>query len=126
MRVGPLALAPLGDDDPDLARHLADRRGIVHAEALHEEAEDVARLVADVAVEHPLLRDDGQVAVRPAVEGTGAAIVRAGPLQVHGLADDRHDVGGVADLLDHFVRNAHGLSSATVAPVPPWFEGANA
>src|SRR5256885_16475497 len=41
----------LRDGDPDAPRHLAHRGGIIHAELLHEEGEDVARLVAHEAVE---------------------------------------------------------------------------
>src|SRR5690349_12511851 len=112
--------SPLGDGDPGAARHLADRRGIVHPELFHEEGEDVPGLVAHEAVVHPLLGNHGEVAVRTAVEGTGPAIVGAGALELDVLADHPHQVRGVAHLLDQLVGDeAHGLSSATVAPAPP-------
>ena len=116
---------PLRNRDPDPARDLAHRRGIVHAELLHEEGEDVAALVAHEAVVHPFPRDDGEVAVRAAVKRAGGAKIRTGALELHVLADDPHDVGRVPDLLDHVVRNeAHAVNSTIVTPCPPWFGGA--
>ena len=83
------------------------------------------RLVADEAVVEALLRDDGEVAMGAAVERTGPAIVGAGALELHRLADDLDEVGAVADLLDDLVGNqAHAENSTMVTPVPPWLRGA--
>src|SRR5205807_6878394 len=82
-------------------------------------------LVADEAVEHPLLRDHGEVAVGAAVERAGTAVVRAAALELDVLPDDPHDVRRVADLLDDVVGNqAHAVNSAIVTPWPPCSRGA--
>src|SRR3989449_10499192 len=93
----------LRDGDSDAPRHLAHRGGIIHAELLHEEGEDVARLVAHEAVEHPLLGDDGEVAMRSPVERAGPAEIRSRALELDVLPDDPHQVRRFADLLDHVV-----------------------
>ncbi len=112
---------------PTLPGDLAHRGRVVHAEALHEPREDVARLVTDEAVVAALLGNDGEVAVGAAVEGTGPPVVRSGPLELHRFPDDRDQVGAVADLLDDFFGDhAHAENSTTVTPVPPWFRGAKA
>src|SRR5207245_5503378 len=119
------ARGALGNGDPDAARDLPDRGGIVHAELLHEEREDIACGVAHEAVEHPLPGDDGEVAMRAAVKRTGSAEVRSGAPELDVLADDPHDVRGFADLLDHVVGDqAHAVNSTMVTPWPPWFAGA--
>ena len=115
--IGTGGAGTLGDRDSDAARDFADRGRIVHAEALHKEGVDVAGFVADEAVEHPLLGNDGEVAVRAAVERAAAAIVRARALELDRLADDSDDVRGIADLLDDVVGNH--LNSTTVTPLPP-------
>ena len=93
-------------------------------EALDHVGEDVAGLMADVAVEEALPRNHGEVAVRAAVERTAAAPVAAGALQVHRLAHEGQDVGGILHLLDDLVGNeAHGENSAMVTPVPPCCRG---
>ena len=62
----------------------------------------------------------------PPWNGTGTAVVGPGALELHGLADDRDEVGAVADLLDGLVGDhAHAENSTIVTPVPPWFRGAN-
>ena len=110
----------LGDRDPYAARHLPHRRGIVHPQPLHEEGEGVPGLVAHEAVEHSFLRDDREVAVRPAVERARPAEIRAGTLELDVLADDPHQVRRLADLLDDVIGDqAHPLSSAIVTPWPP-------
>src|SRR5207253_7046372 len=115
----------LRNRDADPARDLAHRGGIVHAELLHEEGEDVAALMTHEAVEHPLLRDDGEVAVGAAVKRARGAKVRPGALELHVLADDPHDVRRFPDLLDHVVGNeTHAVNSTIVTPCPPWFGGA--
>src|SRR6185312_12355320 len=117
--------APLRNRDPRPARHLAHGRGIVHAELLHEERENVAAGVAHEAIEHPLAGNDGEVAVRAPVKGTRGAEIRPGALELDVLADDPHDVRRLADLLDHVIGNeAHARNSTSVTPWPPWFDGA--
>ncbi len=125
-RVGAgVPVGPLRDHDPRPARRVPHGGGIVHPEALHEVGERVARLVADVAVEEPLLRDHGEVAVLPAMERAGAAPVGPGALEVHRLAHQADEVHRVADLLDHVVGDpAHARNSSTVTPLPPWLAGA--
>src|SRR5206468_280667 len=72
-----------------------------------------------------LLRNHGEVAVRAAVERAGAAVVRAGALELDVLPDDPHDVRRVADLLDDVVGDqAHAVNSAIVTPWPPCSRGA--
>ena len=44
------------------------------------------------------------------------AEIGALPFQIHVLADDLHDVGGVADLFDYFVGNH--FDSATRSTIP--------
>src|SRR5205823_6661562 len=115
----------LRDGDPDPARHLAHGGGIIHAELLHEEGEHVPAGVAHEAVEHPLAGDDGEVAMRAPVKRTRSAEIGPGALELDVLADDPHEVRGLADLLDHVVRDqAHAVNSTSVTPCPPWFEGA--
>jgi hypothetical protein len=59
------------------------------------------------------------------VEWTRAAIVGSGPLELDRFADDPDQVGAVAHLIDHLVRDhAHAENSTMVTPVPPWFRGA--
>src|SRR5207249_696713 len=117
--------ASLRDRDSDAAGDLAHRGRVVHAQLLHEEGEHIAGLVADEAVEHPLLRNHGEVAVGAAVERAGTAVVRAGALELDVLPDDPHDVRRVADLLDDVVGNqAHAVNSAIVTPWPPCSRGA--
>src|SRR6202008_4555308 len=65
-------------------------------------------LVAHEAVEHPLLGNDREVAMRAAVEGTGTAIVRPRTLELDVLADDGDEVRGFADLLDDVVGDHDG------------------
>src|SRR2546428_129827 len=109
----------------DAAGDLAHRGRIVHPQLLHEEGDPVARLVAHEAVEHPLLRDHGEVAVGAAVERAGTAVVGAGALELDMLPDDPHEVRRVADLLDDVVGDqAHAVNSAIVTPWPPRSRGA--
>src|SRR6266568_1828972 len=116
----------LRNRDPDPARDLAHGGGIIHAELLHEEREDVAALVTHEAVVHPFPRDDGEVAVGAPVKRTGGTEIGPGALELDVLPDDSHDVGGLADLLDHVVGDeAHARNSTSVTPWPPWFGGAN-
>jgi hypothetical protein len=117
--------APFGDGDTDPARHLAHRRRVVHPQTFHEEGEYVSRLVAHEAVEHLFLGNDGEVAVLPAVERAGTAVVGARAPQLHVLPDDRHEVSRIAHLLDHVVGDgAHDVNSAMVTPDPPCSGGA--
>src|SRR5207244_5273892 len=102
-RIRPGWPGALGDRDPDTSRDFAHRGRIVHAEPLHEERVDVAGFVTDEAVEHPLFGNDGEVAMCATVEGTAAAVVRAGALQFDSLADDPDEIGGLAHLLDAVV-----------------------
>src|SRR5213076_2872802 len=112
--------------DPHPARHLAYGGGIIHAELLHEERENVPTRVAHETVEHPLARDDGKVAVGAPVKRTRGAEIGPGALELDVLPDDPHDVRGLADLLDHVVGDeAHARNSTSVTPWPPWFGGAN-
>src|SRR5713101_9903881 len=95
-------------------------RRIVHAKRLHEEREYVAAGVAHEAVEHPLAGNDGEVAVRAPMKRTWRAIVGPRALELDVLADDPHDVRGLADLLNHLIGDeAHALNSTTVTPEPP-------
>src|SRR5438034_1773959 len=100
--------------------------GIIHAELRHEERENVPTRVAHETVEHPLARDDGEVAVGAPVKRTRGAEIGPGALELDVLPDDPHDVRGLADLLDHVVGDeAHARNSTSVTPWPPWFGGAN-
>src|SRR5439155_11676212 len=93
----------LRNGDPHPARHLAYGGGIIHAELLHEEREHVPTRVAHETVEHPLARDDGEVAVSAPVKRTRGTEIGPCALELDVLTDDPHDVRGFADLLDHFV-----------------------
>src|SRR5439155_14764142 len=104
-RIGSRRTAALGDRDADAPRDFAHRRRIIHAELLHEEGVDVTGLVADEAVEHPFPGNHGEVAMRAAVKGTAASVICPGPLELHGLANDSHEVRCFAHLLDHVVGN---------------------
>ena len=115
--IRPSRARPLGDRDADPPRDFAHRRGVVHAESLHEVGEDVARFVADEAIEHPLLGNDGEIAMRAAVKWAAPSVVRSSPLQLDALADNPDEIRCVADLLDHVVGNH--ANSATVTPWPP-------
>src|SRR5207237_8970998 len=129
--VAPLARIATGrpalrNGAPHPARHLAYGGGIIHAELLHEERENVPTRVAHETVEHPLARDDGEVAVGAPVKRTRGAEIGPGALELDVLPDDPHDVRGLADLLDHVVGDeAHARNSTSVTPCPPWFGGAN-
>src|SRR5213079_825217 len=113
------------DRDPHATGHLAHGGRIVHAEALHEEGEDVARLVAHEAIEHPLLWDDREVPVGAAVERARAAIVGPAALELDVLSDDPDQIRGLADLVDDVVGDqAHAVNSTIVTPWPPWLAGA--
>src|SRR5207249_2189744 len=117
--------SPLGDRDPHPAGHFAHGGRIIHAEALHEELEDIACLVAHEAVEHPLFRNDGEVAVRAAVERARATIVGPAALELDVLPDDTDQIGGLADLVDDVVGDqTHAVNSTIVTPWPPWLAGA--
>ena len=119
-RVGSRPARALGNDDARPPRGLAHGGRVVHAEPLHQPAEHVAALVADEAVVAPLLGNDREVAVGASVERTRPAVIRAGPLELHRLADDPDQVGAVAHLLDGLVGNhAHAENSTMVTPVPP-------
>src|SRR5262249_45632388 len=122
--VGPTG-RPVRNFDSHFAGHFAHRGGILHAEFFHEEGEDVSTFVTDEAVIHPLLGDDRKIAMRAAVEGACPAVIRAGAPQRHKFADDRDQVGGVADTLDDFFRDHAHASSAMVTPVPPCGAGAS-
>ncbi len=103
--------------DPHPARHLAYGGGIIHAELLHEERENVPTRVAHETVEHPLAGDDGEVAVGAPVKRTRGAEIGPGALELDMLADDPHDVRRLADLLDHIVGDqAHARNSTSVTP----------
>src|SRR6266571_1647191 len=116
----------LRNGDPHPTRHLAYGGGIIHAELLHEKRENVPTRVAHETVEHPLARDDGEVAVGAPVKRTRSAEIGPGALELDVLPDDSYDVGGLADLLDHVVGDeAHARNSTSVTPWPPWFGGAN-
>src|SRR5438045_8251575 len=54
------------------------------------------------------------------MERARAAEIGTGALEIDVLADDLDDVGGIAYLLDDFVRNH--FSSTTVTPAPPSFQ----
>jgi len=112
--VGTSRARALGYGDADAARDFAYRRRVVHAESLHEEGEDVARFVADEAIEHPLLGNDGEIAMRAAVKWAAPPVVRSSPLQLDAFADNPDEIRCVADLLDHVVGNH--ANSATVTP----------
>src|SRR2546429_5504493 len=116
----------LRNGNPHPTRHLAYGGGIIHAQLLHEERENVPTRVAHETVEHPLARDDGEVAVGAPVKRTRGAEIGPGALELDVLPDDPYDVGGLADLLDHVVGDeAHARNSTSVTPWPPWFGGAN-
>ncbi len=120
VRIGSGAFRALRNDDTGAASGLAHGGGVVHPVPLHEPGEHIARLVTHKAVIAALLRDDGEVPIRAAVEGTGSAVVGAGALQRHGLSDQPDDIGAVAHLLDGLVRDhAHAENSTMVTPVPP-------
>ena len=119
-RIGARAGRPLGNHDAAPPCDLPDRGGVVHPGPLHQPGEHVAGGMTDEAVIAALLRNDGEVSVGAAMEGTGAAVVRAGAPQIHRFADDPHDVRAVPDLLDHVVGDqAHAENSTMVTPVPP-------
>ena len=101
--IGSCRAGALGDRDADAAGDFTHRRRIIHAELLHEEREDVARFVADKAVEHSLLGNDREVAVRAAVKGTRPAEIGTRALQLDMFADDAHEVGGLTNLFDDVV-----------------------
>jgi len=116
----------LRNGNPHPTRHLAYGGGIIHAQLLHEERENVPTRVAHETVEHPLARDDGEVAVGAPVKRTRGAEIGPGALELDVLPDDPYDVRGLADLLDHVVGDeAHARNSTSVTPWPPWFGGAN-
>src|SRR5262249_49085029 len=115
----------LGNDDAGAPSRVAHGRRIVHAEPLHQPAEDVAALVADEAVIATLLRNDREVAVGAAMERTRSPVVGAGPLELHRLADDPDQVGALAHQVDGLVGDhAHAENSTMVTPVPPGWRGA--
>src|SRR5262245_12358737 len=122
--IGAARTGALGNGDPSAPRDFTHRGRVVHAGHFTEERGDIARLVADEAVEHPLLGDDGEVAMGPAMKGARSAEIRSGAFQLDVLADDSDQVGRLADLLDH-VFGDHA-NSATVTPWPPWLAGARA
>src|SRR2546425_9016678 len=77
------------------------------------------------SVEHPLFRNDREVAVRAAVERARAAIVGAAALELDVLPDDTDQIGGLADLVDDVVGDqGHAVNSTIVTPWPPWLAGA--
>src|SRR6185503_18407571 len=92
-----------GDGNADAPRDFADGGRIVHPQLFHKEGVDVARFVAHEAVEHPFFRDDGEVAMRAAMERAGPAVVCARALELDMLPDDPHEVRRLADLLDDFL-----------------------
>ena len=54
------------------------------------------------------------------MEWTRAAVVGTGALELHVLADDPHQIRGVAHLLDDVVGDhAQARNSTTVTPAPP-------
>src|SRR5207244_6740190 len=66
------------------------------------------------------IRRDGEVAVCTLMKWARPAEVGDDALDVHVLADDLDDVGGVTDLVDDVV--GYHLSSTTVTPAPPSFQ----
>src|SRR5687767_7490316 len=102
-------------DFPDLDAHAigyeADGGWPLHAQPLLEKGEDVTSLVADEAVVDPLLGRDGEVAMCALMERTRAAEIRPRALEIHVLADDLHDVGGLAHTLDRLVAD-HAITRA--------------
>src|SRR5207244_12586969 len=70
-RIGTGRTAPR-NGNPHPKRHLAYGGGIIQAQLLHEERENVPTRVAHETVEHPLARDDGEVAVGAPVKRTRA------------------------------------------------------
>src|SRR5690606_2129772 len=125
MRIRACLFRPFRNDDPRAPRHIPHRRRVVHPEPLHQIGEDVARFMADIAVEESLLRYDGEVPVLTAVERAGSAPVGTGTLELHRFPDDAEDIRALAHLLDDLVGD-HQSSSTIVTPVPPWLRGANA
>jgi hypothetical protein len=115
--VGTSRPAALGNRDSDTPRDFAHGGRIIHAQPLHEKREHIARFVADEAVKHALLGDDGEVAMGAAVERTATAEIRARAFELDRFADDPDQIGGVTDLFDDIVGNH--LNSTTVTPVPP-------
>ena len=123
--IGTGALRLLRNRDAVAPRHLAHRRRIVEAEAFAIPGEDVARRVAHEAVVAVVLREHGEVAVRPAMEWARAAPVAPGALELDLLGHDFQQVGSIAHLLDHVIGNpCHQRSTATVTPIPPCCRGA--
>ena len=112
--------AALGDRDADAPGHFAHGGRVVHPQAFHIEGEDVARLVADEAVEHSLLGDHSEIAVLAAVERARAAEVAAGPLELDVFTDDGDEIGGFAHLLDDVVGNCHASDRRTVGLSDGW------
>ena len=118
--VGPLAARlDFPNLDPGLLGDGAHGRGPVHTEALLQEAEYVAVFVADEAVIHPLLGRHREVPVRALMERARAAPVGAHTAQVHVLADDLDDIGGVAHALDLFLRDHGGGTRIVRRTLPP-------
>ena len=65
--------------------------------------------------------------MRAPVERAGPAVIGPRALQLDVLADDPHQIRGVAHLLDHVVGDhAQARNSTIVTPAPPWFGGAKA
>src|SRR6476620_1493580 len=121
VRIACPPIEPLRYGDPGPASDLADRIRIAHPCTLHEPGEYVARFTAHETVETALFGDDGEVTVSTPMKWTGSPVIRTGPCERNGLADDSHQVGGVADLIDDLIRDhAHPENSTIVTPVPPW------
>src|SRR3954468_15843137 len=75
--------------------------------------------MANEAEVHPLVGDNREIAVRALMKRTRSPEGVAHTLEIDVLADDRDDVGGVANQLHHFVGDH--ANSATVTPAPPSF-----
>ncbi len=106
------SLVVLGDLDATALADEPDRIDEFQPQQLHREREHVTPLAADEALEDPPLRVDGEVRAVAAVQRARAAVRPAAAAQRDVLADDLHDVGLLADLLNQFVRNHRPPSSS--------------
>src|SRR5690606_21452162 len=84
---------------------------------LHEEAEYIARLAAAEALVEALRGLNVERRCLLVMERAQRAELLAGALQVHLFADDLHDIGATAHLVDQMLRDHR--SSSTVTPAPP-------
>ena len=100
--------ALLGDPDPGLLGEGAHRFDERQLFVFHHEGKDVPPHPAAEAMEHLLLGAHGERGGLFLVERAEADEVLAAFLQADDRADHVHDVGGVADVVDDGIWDAHG------------------